>query len=189
MGGLGALILTGGGSSRMGRDKAALDWRGVSAVDRVAALARVVGAETVLTVGRAVLGLPNIADDRPLAGPVGGVLAGARALKAAGSGRALVLAVDAPTLRPHDLHPLLAEHGAGAAYKGFHPPMLLRLDAIPAEVDDGWPLARLLERAGVCWLFCPPEAAARVRGANTPEERQALLRDLESYERAADPNT
>ena len=30
----GVLILTGGGSRRMGRDKAALDWGGARAVDR-----------------------------------------------------------------------------------------------------------------------------------------------------------
>jgi molybdopterin-guanine dinucleotide biosynthesis protein A len=36
---LGAIILCGGGSRRMGRDKALLDWGGERAIDRVAALA------------------------------------------------------------------------------------------------------------------------------------------------------
>ena len=35
---LGALILTGGASSRMGEDKALLEWGGVRAVDRLVAL-------------------------------------------------------------------------------------------------------------------------------------------------------
>jgi molybdopterin-guanine dinucleotide biosynthesis protein A len=41
----GAIILCGGASRRMGRDKAALDWDGVRAVDRLAAWRECVGAE------------------------------------------------------------------------------------------------------------------------------------------------
>ena len=41
---LGAIILSGGASSRMGVDKAAMDWLGRRAVDRVADLAFEVGA-------------------------------------------------------------------------------------------------------------------------------------------------
>src|SRR4051794_11241884 len=48
---LGALILTGGASSRMGVDKAAAAWSGVRAVDRVVALAKALGAQPVLTAG------------------------------------------------------------------------------------------------------------------------------------------
>jgi molybdopterin-guanine dinucleotide biosynthesis protein A len=59
----GVLILTGGGSRRMGRDKAALDWGGVRAVDRLAELARALGAQRVLTVG-ADLGLPFVLGSR-----------------------------------------------------------------------------------------------------------------------------
>ena len=39
---LGAMILTGGASSRMGVDKATQLWEGIAAVERVAALARAV---------------------------------------------------------------------------------------------------------------------------------------------------
>ena len=63
---LGVAILTGGASSRMGEDKAAADWLGVRAVDRVAALARALGAVAVVTVGRADHGLPFAADATPL---------------------------------------------------------------------------------------------------------------------------
>ena len=59
---LGALVLTGGRSSRMGLDKAAQDWGGVRAVDRVFALASATGAEPVLTVGAYDHGLPFAPD-------------------------------------------------------------------------------------------------------------------------------
>ncbi|ALL12529.1 molybdenum cofactor guanylyltransferase [Caulobacter henricii] len=171
----GALILTGGGSRRMGVDKASQDWGGARAVDLLAALAQAVGAGQVLTVG-ADHGLSFVPDPQPGAGPVGGVLAGAAALASVGLARALVLAVDAPTLTPEDLAPLLAAQSPGAAFEGLPLPMALSLEALPAEAEAGWPLRRLVERASLTILPVPIGAQARLRGANTPEERAGLLR-------------
>lgn len=174
---LGAMILTGGGSSRMGADKAALAWDGVRAVDRVAALARAVGAASVVTVGVGDYGLPVVDDEPSEAGPAAGVFAGAAALAARGHTRILVLATDAPTIEPADLAPLLAAPAPGAAYEGLHLPLVLDCDALPAA-EAGWPMARLVERAGVARPAAPPGAALRLRGANTPEERDVLLAAL-----------
>lgn len=164
---LGAIILCGGASRRMGRDKAVLDWDGARAVDRVATLARTVGAQALVTAG-ADLGLPWVPDAEALAGPVGGVLAGARFLNAE---RLLVLAVDAPTVTVEDLEPLLT---AGGCYEGLPVPMVMRTDALPADAEAGWPLRRLVEQAGLQALPLPEGAMARLRGANTPEEFSAL---------------
>ena len=169
---LGAIILCGGGSVRMGRDRALLEWGGVRAVDRVAALARAAGAEAVLTAGRD-YGLDWVPDPQEGAGPVGGVLAGAAALRARGCLRALVLAVDAPTLTAEDLAPLLAAE-AGATFDASPVPMVLPLEAMPEGAQAGWPLRRLVERAGLAVLECPEEAKARLLGANTPQERDRL---------------
>lgn len=169
MSSLGAIILCGGASRRMGRDKALLDWGGQRAVDRVAGLARAAGANALVTAG-ADLGLPWAADDAALAGPVGGILAGARAL---GTARLLVLAVDAPTVLLEDLAPLLAE---GGYYEGLPVPMVVEASALPADAEAGWPLRRFVERAGLVSLPVPEGAMARLRGANTPEEREDLLR-------------
>lgn len=171
-------MLTGGASTRMGVDKASMDWLGLTAVERVAALAAAAGAKPVLTVGARAYGLPHIADDVVGAGPVGGVLAGARALLAAGRPRALVLAVDAPTLLLEDLRPLLASTGAGAVYEGLHLPMVVTLGALPADARADWPIGRLVDRAGLARLPCGEAARLRIRGANTPEEREALLAQL-----------
>jgi molybdopterin-guanine dinucleotide biosynthesis protein A len=169
---LGAIILCGGGSTRMGQDKALLDWGGLRAVDRVAALAEAAGAQVVLTAGRD-YGLDWVPDPQDGAGPVGGVLAGAAALRARGCARALVLAVDAPTLTVEDLAPLLAAE-AGATFEVSPVPMVLPLGAIPEGALPGWPLRRLVERAGLAVLPCPEEARARILGANTPQERDRL---------------
>ena len=168
---LAALILAGGASRRMGVSKAVQDWGGLRAVDRVTELARRAGARSVLVCG-ADLGLPYVLDPTPQAGPVAGILAGLAALH--DCEQALVLAVDAPTLTLADLAPLLA--GKGAAYAGFPLPMVLPLAAIPDDAEPDWPLRRFAEQAGIARPACPAGAAFRIRGANTPEEREALLR-------------
>ena len=139
-----AMILTGAASTRMGADKAAQLWAGVPAVERVAALAAAVAARPVITVGGDAHGLPHVRDERPLGGPVGGVLAGA-----AGCLRGLVLAVDAPTLQAEYLAPLIEAAEPGAAYEGLHLPLVASLSALPADAEAGWPLARLVERSGL----------------------------------------
>jgi molybdopterin-guanine dinucleotide biosynthesis protein A len=175
--GLGAVILAGGGSRRMGADKASLNWRGRRAVDAVADLARAAGAATIVVAG-ADLGLPFVADAEAGGGPVGGVLAGAEWLRARGIGRALLLAVDAPGVAPADLARLLAVPPPGAAYAGFPLPAVADLCALPAEALADWPLARLIERAGLAGLAPPRGARGRLRGANTPAEWTRLQRSL-----------
>jgi molybdopterin-guanine dinucleotide biosynthesis protein A len=175
---LGALVLTGGASSRMGVDKAELDWLGARAIDRVIALAETLGAAPVLGVGARSYGRPQVAEEPAMSGPVGGILAGAAALRSKGCERALVLAVDAPGLCAQDVRPLLQAPGNGATYEGLPLPMVVALSSLPAEARSDWPLARLAEAAGLQQLNCPTEARARIRGANTPEEREALLRLL-----------
>ena len=172
---LGAMILSGGRSNRMGQDKARLDWLGLSAIDRVAALARAAGAERLCSVGPGHYGLPVVTD--PRAGPVGGVLAGAAALKALGCTRALALAVDAPTLTVADLAPLLAA-GGPATYDGQPLPLIFDLADVAFAAEPDMALWRFAELAGAVRLPVPPGAEARLHGANTPAERVALLAEL-----------
>jgi molybdopterin-guanine dinucleotide biosynthesis protein A len=167
---LAAIILAGGASRRMGQDKAQVLWDGARAVDRVAGLARSAGAGRVIVSGGD-YGLPFVPDPSPGAGPVAGVLAGAKAVAAE---RLLILAVDAPTLTLEDLAPLLNAPPPGAHYDGLPLPMVLDAAAIPADAEDTWPLRRLVERAGLGVIPSPPGAHGRIRGANTPREAEAL---------------
>ena len=171
------IILAGGGSSRMGVDKAELDWNGHRAIDRVADLARALGARRILTAGEGDYGLEQVRDPAPHSGPVAGVLAGLAALRS-DPGRVLVLAVDAPTLTPADLAPLIASPPPGAAFAGLPLPMIIDPAAVPPEARDDWPLRRLVERAGLAQLVADPAIQDRLRGANTPEERDRLLREI-----------
>jgi molybdopterin-guanine dinucleotide biosynthesis protein A len=157
----------------MGADKARLDWDGARAVDLVAKLARAAGAASVVVAGGD-LGWPFVDDGG--AGPVGGVLAGVRRLAEDSVMRALVLAVDAPTLKVGDIAPLIAAPSPGAAYQGFPLPMAIDIADLPADAEASWPLERLIDRAGLRRLAAPDEARTRLRGANTPAEQDELLR-------------
>jgi molybdopterin-guanine dinucleotide biosynthesis protein A len=172
---LGTLILTGGGSSRMGADKAEILWGDRRAIDLVHDLAIACGAARVVTVGGRDYGYSFVAD--AALGPVGGVLSGAATLTVEGIDRLLVLAVDAPTITPADLGPLLGA-ADGAAYEGLHLPFVTPIARLAREAQPGWPLARLVERSGLLSLPPPAGAAHRLRGANTPGERDALLKAL-----------
>lgn len=181
---LGAIILTGGGSIRMGADKATLDWDGRTAVDRVADLARAVGAAPIVTAGAASYGLDRVVEEPPGGGPVAGMVAGAATLRRVGCDRALVLAVDAPTILPEDLQPLLEAPAPGAAFVGLHLPLVFHLSALPETAGAGWPMGKFAEEAGLQQVASPPPARLRLRGANTPEERQILLWALAAAESA-----
>ncbi|MDB5450608.1 MAG: hypothetical protein JWQ52_1736 [Phenylobacterium sp.] len=176
-----AVILCGGASLRMGTDKAVLDWNGLPAIDRLAALSERLGLRMVLTAG-ADHGLPAVFDATPGEGPCGGILAAAGRLSAAGYSRALILAVDAPTVTVEDIRPLMEAGGPGAAYDGLPLPMVIEFAAIPAEAQANWALKRLVLAAGLATLGCSDQARPRLRGANTPEERQRLLGELQPSE-------
>jgi molybdopterin-guanine dinucleotide biosynthesis protein A len=176
---IGGLILAGGASRRMGQDKAVLDWAGRRAIDRIYELAASACNGAVLVAGRD-YGLPFISDPEPLAGPAAGVIAGADALRSQGCTAVLVLPVDAPTLRLADIAPLVAATAPGAAYEGLPLPMVLDIAALPAAVQAGWSLRRLVAAVGLAVLPCSDAAWRRARGANDFSERAALLSDFEA---------
>jgi molybdopterin-guanine dinucleotide biosynthesis protein A len=93
---LSAVILAGGESRRMGRDKAFLSILGQTLIERMIARAREAGAEEVFISGRAGrvypdLGIPVLYDREPGLGPLAGI---ERALDATTTHFLLVLAVD-----------------------------------------------------------------------------------------------
>lgn len=105
-----AVILAGGKSSRMGRDKARLEVGGQILLARQIQLAREAGATEVFLSGRAEtdyaeFGCWVLPDKYPGAGPLAGI---ERALDAASSDRLLVLAVDLPEMNADLLKRLLA---------------------------------------------------------------------------------
>src|SRR5437879_2077428 len=96
----GGVLLTGGSSRRMGRDKALLMVDGRSLAERGAELLRAV-ADPVAEAGPGHSGLAAVREDPPGSGPLAGLCAGAAELRRRGhDGPVLLLAVDMPFVTP-----------------------------------------------------------------------------------------
>ena len=126
-----ALILAGGRSLRMGRDKATLEVGGQPLLARQIELARQAGADDVLVSGRAdadysAFGCEVLIDFYPEAGPLAGV---ERGLATAAAPLLLVLAVDLPRMTVEFLQRLLLECRAES---GVVPEMGGRLEPLAA---------------------------------------------------------
>ncbi len=122
------VVLAGGLSSRMGRDKALLSWQGRPLIEHQLAVLRDAGVDELCVSGeRAAYG--GIADAIALAGPLGGLAGVAQAQ--AGEAELLVIPVDMPLLRGDLLRRLRNEHpqARSLSFAGHVLPLRLRLDA------------------------------------------------------------
>ena len=113
---LAGLLLTGGRSRRMGRDKSQLVLGGRTMAARLGGLlVEVVGPALALEVGPGSSGLAAVREAPPFAGPLAAVVAGWRALAAAGhTGPVLVVACDLPLLDAAALRLLADWPGEGS---------------------------------------------------------------------------
>jgi molybdenum cofactor guanylyltransferase len=187
---LGAIVLAGGRSSRMGTPKALLDWHGSTLVRRVTGILQRVADPVVVVhaVGQQLPPLPGVeravdrASDR---GPLEGIAAGLRAV--AGPRRAVVVAgTDLPFLHPDLVLALAAargEHDVAVPVADGHVHHLCavyRSDLLPAveqQLADGQlRVGLLLERIDVLRLeACALPHPESLRNLNTDDAyRQAL---------------
>ena len=115
---LSAAVLSGGASSRMGRDKAWVEVDGRPLIVRSLEMLSSLGLDEILISGRrgtdySAFGLPVLFDARPGCGPLGGI---ERALDAAVYPMVLILAVDLPLMTSTFLRKLTSHcHGLTGA--------------------------------------------------------------------------
>ncbi len=166
----------------MQSDKAAMEWLGTRAVDRVVQLATGVGASLVVTAGYKDYGLPNALESGVRRGPVGGIVRGLQWLSRGGFSKALVLAVDAPTIRPDDIQMLLDAGTPGAFFKTLNLPFVLDIQTLPRAIGASASIRDIFSATRLPELSYLPGAYSRLRGANTPFERETLLEELRHYE-------
>lgn len=180
-----AIILAGGYSSRMGREKAELLFHGKSLVRRQAELLSSLGIEDILLSGYtgAVPGTRFVPDIIPHRGPLSGIHAG---LAAAKHGAALVLAVDTPLVPPPLLEELIGAHRTGVtivSHSGGWEPLIGVYDTALAPLcekllhGENSSIRQLLRQTELRLLEYGGDARL-LMNCNTPEDYAALL----SYE-------
>lgn len=177
-----ALLLAGGRSTRMGRDKAMLDWHGQPLLAAQLQHLKQLGA-TQLRVSGDYPEYGGIPDTHPDLGPIGGLHG---ALAAATDGCWLVVPIDMPVLQWSHLQPLIEAPPALSAicYRHHMLPLRLILDdrvrmLLNVLIDRPDPqLGRSLRalHAGLAgaYIDCPNALLAGLSNCNTPQEWQAL---------------
>lgn len=177
----GGLILAGGQSSRMGRDKAMLCWQGQPLLVHMRGVLQQAGAAPILISGD----YPahgGVADATPGMGPLGGLATLAESMD---DGDWWLLPVDMPLLDAELLRRLRPPSEPAAACVCFEEhvlPMRLRMDnrlrdvlrqllALPSRQRS---LHALQQALGVQRLALPAGAADKLAACNTPAQWQQL---------------
>lgn len=180
-----ALLLTGGASRRMGRDKAALFIGHDQLADRTANLLQWV-ADPVIEVGPGFTALPRTREDPPGSGPLAAVAAGAAALlDRHHRGPVLVVATDLPGLTvaylgvlanhpvPRPDHSVVPRDSGGRAQPlcaRYSPTAVTQAQELVAAGHRS--MKALLERVPVTWLDA--DADGVLLDVDTPEDLAAF---------------
>lgn len=176
-----ALILAGGRSRRMGRDKALLPWGRETLLERAVRFWQTSGrVDRVLvaegTPGRLSplpAGAEPVADRVPGQGPMGGLLAG---FEASGAELLYISAVDLPNLRHEAILPP-PEHDVAVYRRDGRPEPLFgvyRCSVVPAarallERGDG-KMSHLLEAVDTDYYYTPPCLEGVLQNLNSPAD-------------------
>lgn len=176
-----AVILAGGRSTRMGRDKALLRWGDSTLLAHMHALLQDAGAEEIVVSGdRPAFG--GVPDRRAGTGPMGAL---AQLLPHLRDGNWIVVPVDMPLLSADLLHALGRTQGRCACIAQHALPMLLRLDTRTREIvsEIGGLSGRACSFRALQQRLDAVELAAEAWGdalsnCNTPEEWASLSRTV-----------
>ncbi|MFK2891158.1 molybdenum cofactor guanylyltransferase [Dyella flagellata] len=170
------VVLAGGLSTRMGRDKALLRWQGKPLLEHQMAVLEAAGVREVKISGDRP-DYHGVVDAVPQAGPVGGIAGVAAACV---DGELLIVPVDMPRLQPALLRRLgEAQSTAGCVrFAGHVLPMRLRLDvccrdllnALLASSDKhARSLRSLQEHVGIHEIDLSAEEATQLIDCNTEQ--------------------
>ena len=184
-----AILLAGGRSSRMGRNKAELDWFGGTLLEHQVGRLRSLGIGDIMLSGypKPMEGTRFVADKYPLRGPLGGIHAG---LLAANEPHCLVLSVDTPLVPSDILTELINAHIREAnnitviSHGEYIEPLIgvyeRWLGGIAEQVLQGEnsSVRTLFRRVGISRFEYSGDPAL-LSGCNTPEEYEGLRRIAE----------
>lgn len=172
------IVLAGGASSRMGRNKAELPLMGRTLLHWQVEKLRALGVEDIMISGEDCAALPGtrvISDELPHRGPLGGLHA---CLRAARHPQCLVLGVDVPLIPAAALAHLCLSHSGGVTvlrHGEKQEPLIGVYDSALSEIippmigERGVPVRALAEKAPwKCFDYLGPEVF--LKNCNTPQD-------------------
>lgn len=163
------IVLAGGRSSRMGANKALLQYRGRPLIEHMKDILHRSGCADVHISG-SVPGYEGIADLAPHEGPARAIADMLRRFK--GQYDALVIVpVDMPLITPAILNKLLAVEG-NACYSAHPLPAVIATDSVPPVCQA---VFELLEGVHTMAVDLPKEMETAFANINTKEEWEALV--------------
>lgn len=157
------IVLAGGRSSRMSKNKALLLWEGVPLVEHMANILRKSGVSQVLISG-AVEGFETIPDKEPFSGPakaLGDLISSCSSFEGF-----LCVPVDMPLLTP-DMLRTLTDIPQGACFEGYPLPAYL---PFKANISSANSMRELVKEIGISCIPLPADWEKFMANANTPEE-------------------
>ena len=197
------IVLAGGASRRMGRDKALLVLHGKPLIERVVECVSGLPGEILVVADRAdrysLPGTTGVADEFPGEGPLAGAVSG---LRAAGAGAHLLVACDMPFLQPDLMRAMLLRAPGFEAVAGRINGDTLPLCAVYTQA--ALPIAEQLLSSGERVLRRLPEACRATwldeeelrafdpnllsfRNINTPDDFDSAEANAQRDKVAADP--
>jgi molybdopterin-guanine dinucleotide biosynthesis protein A len=159
------VVLAGGRSSRMGTNKAFLEYRGKPLIDHMMGLLKEAGAKEVWVSG-SLAGYPCIPDEEKFEGPAMAIRHVLKRLRRADVSGVLFVPVDMPALTPELLRELGKQRG-GAYYQGWPLPVSLPFKDISPEDKS---IKGLLRTLRIPAREVPEGRHACFINVNTPEE-------------------
>ncbi len=168
-GNIAGVVLAGGRSSRMGRNKALMEYNGRPLIDHMTYILKRAGVNNILISGE-VDDYQGIPDETPFDGPAKAMENIMRRYPAYDG--FLFVPVDMPLLEPEALQTLL-DCPNGAYFSGYPLPAFITAFLSETGVSS---VKELLEVLGVPSVALPQQFQPMMSNTNTPEEWQEVLR-------------
>lgn len=163
------VVLAGGRSSRMGRDKAFLDFGGKPLINHMMELLRDTGLNDVYVSGD-IEGYPSIPDTQSFNGPACAIADVMTHLSQYDG--VLFVPVDMPLLSVGILDVLMQSDGGGYFEQWPLPAFITQ----PCVVENAYSVQKLLDNQGIAPLEIPAQYKAEMQNLNTPEDWKKVIR-------------
>jgi len=162
------VVLVGGRSSRMGKNKSMLDYKGEPLLEHIINIIKQTGITKIVISGE-LEGYDCIPDDKPFAGPAQAIMSVIRRIS--GKTGFLFVPVDMPLLTPETLC-LLLQQKHGGYYKDKLLPAFIVPPYLKSEAES---VQGLLDSFSINPIILPDDYLPAMVNINTPQEWKTIV--------------